>query len=82
MFTEKQIKEDREYVKSLLSDLSSKAKDMWLVCCVWESPITHTLEHREGYFPDHTEARLFYDLLEDTYENKYKLRHEVYCFPI
>lgn len=82
MYTPEQIEKDRKFVKDLMVELSSKAKDMWLVCCIWESPITHTLEHREGYFPDHTEARFFYEMLEDTYENKYKLRHEVYFFKI
>jgi len=78
--TNEQIQKDREFVRSLLTDLSSKAKNMWLVCVVWESPITHVLEHREGYFLDYTEAKLFSDMLEETYEKKYKLRHEVYLF--
>ena len=80
MYTEEQIKHDREYVKDLLRNLSSRVKNMWLVCVVWESPITHSLEHREGYFLDYTEAKLFSDMLADTYDKKYKLRNEVYFF--
>lgn len=80
MYTEEQIKQDREYVKGLLTNLSSRVKNMWLVCCVWESPITHSLEHREGYFLDYTEARLFFEMLQETYDKKFHLRHEVYFF--
>ena len=79
--TNEQIEKDREFVKSLLTDLSSKAKNMWLVCVVWESPITHVLEHREGYFTDHTEAQWFADMLEDTYgPKKFNFTHELYFF--
>ena len=75
-----QIEKDRKFVQSLLTDLSSRASNMWLVCVVWESPITHMLEHREGYFLDYTEARMFSDMLVDTYDKKYKFRNEVYFF--
>lgn len=78
--TNEQIEKDRKFVQSLLTDLSSRASNMWLVCVVWESPITHMLEHREGYFLDYTEARMFSDMLVDTYDKKYKLRNEVYFF--
>ena len=78
MYTEEQIKKDREFVATVMTDLCNRAKDMWVVCCIWESPITHMLEHREGFFLDYMEAEIFHDMLEDTYETKYHLRHEVY----
>lgn len=78
--TNEQIEQRRKEVGSILKDLNSRAKNMWLVCVVWESPITHSLEHREGYFLDYTEARLFSEMLVDTYDKKYKLCNEVYFF--
>ena len=80
MYTEEQVNKDQEFVNNLHEDLCSRVKDMWVVCCVWRSPISHLLEHREGCFTDYTEARLFHDMLKETYENKLKLPHEVYIW--
>lgn len=79
--TNEQIEQRRREVRDILLKLSYKAKDMWLVCCIWESPMTGGLDHREGFFTDHTEAQWFADMLEDTYgPKKFNFTHEVYFF--
>lgn len=43
--------------------------------------MTGGLDHREGFFTNHTEAQWFADMLEDTYgPKKFNFTHEVYFF--
>lgn len=79
--TNEQVEQRRKEVKEILQDLNSRAKNMWLVCCIWVSPMTGGLDHREGFFTDHTEAQWFADMLEDTYgPKKFNFTHELYFF--
>ena len=77
MYTEEQVNKDREFVNNLHENLCSRVKDMWVVCCVWRSPISHLLEHREGCFTDYTEARLFHYIFGKELYNESK--KATYC---
>ncbi len=79
--TNEQIEQRREEVKKILQNLKNRANNVWLVCCIWESPMTGGLDHREGFFIDYIEARWFAQMLEDTYgPKKFNFTHEVYFF--
>lgn len=80
MYTNEQIQKDREYTRNLLKDLSSRNNDMWLVVCIWRSPVDGSLEHRQGWFLDFVEADKFRNMLEDTYKKLSGLNHQTYCF--
>ncbi len=80
MYTDEQIQKDREYTRNLLKDLSSRNNDMWLVVCIWRSPVDGSLEHRQGWFLDFVEADKFRNMLEDTYKKLPGLHHHTYCF--
>lgn len=77
MYTNEQIQKDREYTRNLLKDLSSRNNDMWLVVCIWRSPVDGSLEHRQGWFLDFVEADQFRNMLEETYK---KVDPQTYCF--
>lgn len=80
MYTNEQIQKDREYTRNLLKDLSSRNNDMWLVVCIWRSPIDGSLEHRQGWFLDFVEADQFRNMLEETYKKFPGVDHQTYCF--
>lgn len=80
MYTNEQIQKDREYTRNLLKNLASRADNMWLVVCIWRSPIDGSLEHRQGWFLDFAEAEKFRNMLEDTYKKLPGLDHQTYCF--
>lgn len=75
-----QLQKRREYIRNLLKDLASRADNMWLVVCVWVSPIDGSLEHRQGWFLDFSEADEFRNMLEETYTKLLGLDHQTYCF--
>lgn len=80
MYTNEQIQKDREYTRNLLKDLSSRNNDMWLVVCIWRSPVDGSLEHRQGWFLDFVEADQFRNMLEETYKKLPGVDHQTYCF--
>lgn len=80
MYTNEQIQKDREYTRNLLKDLSSRNNDMWLVVCIWRSPVDGSLEHRQGWFLDFLEADQFRNMLEETYKKLPGVDHQTYCF--
>lgn len=80
MYTNEQIQEDREYTRNLLKDLSSRNNDMWLVVCIWRSPVDGSLEHRQGWFLDFVEADQFRNMLEETYKKLPGVDYQTYCF--
>lgn len=80
MYTNEQIQKDREYTRNLLKNLASRADNMWLVVCIWRSPIDGSLEHRQGWFLDFAEADQFRNMLEGTYKKLPGLDHQTYCF--
>lgn len=87
MYTDDQFQKDneqlqkrRDYNRALLKDLASRANDMWLVVCVWESPVDGSFEHRQGWFLDFVEADKFCNMLEETYKKLPGLHHHTYCF--
>ena len=87
MYTDDQFQKDneqlqkrREYNRNLLKNLASRADNMWLVVCVWVSPIDGSFEHREGWFLDFIEADKFRNMLDGTYRNLPGVDHQTYCF--
>lgn len=80
MHTNEQIQKDREYTRNLLKNLASRADNMWLVVCIWRSPIDGSLEHRQGWFLDFAEADQFRNMLDATYRKLPGLDHQTYCF--
>lgn len=70
-------------LEEILKEVEQKEKSsLWCrVMVVWESPITHNLDHREFYFTCYTEAMLKVDELEITY-SKLNVTYEVYCYYI
>lgn len=74
------LQKRREYNRNLLKNLASRADNMWLVVCVWESPIDGSFEHREGWFLDFVEADKFRNMLDATYRKLPVLNHQTYCF--
>ena len=75
-----QLQKRREYNRNLLKNLASRADNMWLVVCVWVSPIDGSFEHREGWFLDFIEADKFRNMLDGTYRNLPDVDHQTYCF--
>lgn len=75
-----QLQKRREYNRNLLKNLASRADNMWLVVCVWVSPIDGSFEHREGWFLDFAEADKFRSMLEGTYKKLPGVDHQTYCF--
>lgn len=75
-----QLQKRREYNRNLLKNLASRADNMWLVVCVWVSPIDGSFEHREGWFLDFIEADKFRNMLDGTYRNLPGVDHQTYCF--
>lgn len=87
MYTDEKFQKDneylqrrREYNRNLLKNLASRADNMWLVVCVWVSPIDGSFEHREGWFLDFIEADKFRNMLEETYKKLPGVDHQTYCF--
>lgn len=87
MYTDDQFQKDneylqkrREYNRNLLKNLASRANNMWLVVCVWVSPIDGSFEHREGWFLDFIEADKFRNMLEGTYKKLPGVDHQTYFF--
>lgn len=87
MYTDDQFQKDneqlqkrREYNRALLKDLASVADNMWLVVCVWVSPVDGSFAHREGWFLDFVEADKFRSMLDETYKKLPCLNHQTYCF--
>lgn len=80
MYTNEQIQKDREYTRNLLEDLSSRNNDMWLVVCIWRSPVDGSLKHRQWWFLDFVEADQFRNMLEETYKKLPGVDHQTYCF--
>lgn len=87
MYTDDQFQKDneqlqkrREYNRALLKDLASRADNMWLVVCIWRSPIDGSFTHREGWFLDFVEADKFRNMLDETYKKLPGLNHQTYCF--
>lgn len=75
-----QLQKRREYNRNLLKNLASRADNMWLVVCVWVSPIDGSFEHREGWFLDFIEADKFRNMLEATYKKIPGVDHQTYFF--
>lgn len=87
MYTDDQFQKDneqlqkrREYNRALLKNLASRADNMWLVVCVWVSPVDGSFAHREGWFLDFVEADKFRNMLDETYKKLPGLNHQIYCF--
>lgn len=80
MYTNEQIQKDREYTRNLLKDLSSRNNDMWLVVCIWRSPVDGSLEHRQGWFLDFVEADQFRNMLDGTCRKLLGVDYQTYCF--
>lgn len=80
MYTDEQIQKYLENTQSLLKNLASRANNMWVVVCVWRSPVDGSLEHRQGWFTDFIEAEKFSNMLDATYKQLPGLKHHTYCF--
>ena len=87
MYTDDKFQKDneylqkrREYNRHLLKNLASRADNVWLVVCVWGSPIDGSFEHREGWFLDFVEADKFRNMLDGTYRKLPGVDYQTYCF--
>lgn len=80
MYTDEQIQKYLENTQSLLKNLASRANNMWVVVCVWRSPVDGSLEHRQGWFTDFIEADKFRNMLDATYKQLPGVDHQTYCF--
>lgn len=76
----KQLQKRRKYTRSLLKELACKAENMWMVVCVYVSPINGSFEHRECWFLDFVEADMFRNMLDETYKKLPGLDYHIYCF--